>query len=156
MTVSVRYSQVVCLLIIVIGGIFWNASNELVYPAYVFPRIVLSLIFASAAVALIVDSTRARDPLPFFTSALLFAIVIAGTVVAYIVVIQYLGYYLTTAAYLFLTYLMVNRKKEGISLTLRFLAVAAVASIGVVAAIYVVFTVLLKINVPMLLPNGPF
>ncbi len=150
---TIRYAPTLYLLLIAVAALFWTQLDGLLYPADVFPRVVLVLVAGSAMVALI-QEFRAPGP-SVGDRRFLFACAVAASAAAYIWLITFIGYYLASTLYLMVLYPLVNIVKDGSPLTMRLLGTAGLATLVVISALYVVFTVLLKINVPMLFSDGP-
>lgn len=149
---TIRFAPVLFVVLIATAVVFWTQLDGLLYPAGVFPRFVLVILAGSAAISLVREFTGAATA-PVAGGRFLFACGIAVSAVAYIAVIGVLGFYVASAAYLMILYPLVNRVKDGRPLSLRLILNALAATVLVVGALYVVFTVLLRINVPMLVPN---
>jgi hypothetical protein len=150
---TIRFAPTLYLLIIAVAALFWTRLDGLLYPADVFPRVVLVLVAGSAIVALIQEFIA---PGPSVADRrFLFACAVAASAAAYIWLITFIGYYLASTLYLMVLYPLVNVAKDGSPLTMRLLTTAGLATLVVISALYVVFTVLLKINVPMLFSDGP-
>lgn len=151
---KLRLAPPIYLLLIGATVAFWSQLDALIYPADVFPRLVLVLVAVTAAIALIQDvaaggSEEAMD------RRFLFAFSVAIASGGYIWLITVIGYYVASALFLIVFYPVVNFAKDGAIPTPRLFMNATIATGFVIGAIYVVFALLLKINVPMLLVDGP-
>lgn len=151
---KIRIAPPLYLLLIGAAVAFWTELDGLIYPANVFPRFVLVLVGICAAIALIQD-LKAGGSEEAVDRRFLFACAIALAAAFYIWMITLIGYYPASALFLIVCYPLVHVAKDGVRRSGRLLLQAPLATAFVIGAIYLVFTILLKINVPMLLDNGP-
>lgn len=152
---AIRLGPILYLSLILLAVIFWTQLDGLLYPAGVFPRIILVVLAACSAIALIREIGTPEQH-PAVNRRTVFAFAIAASTVAYIYAITVIGFYPSSTLYLLILYPLVNIAKDGARLSRYLLAGTVSATAIVIGALYVVFTVLLRINVPMLLDNGPF
>lgn len=143
------YASGIYLIALTAVGVFWTQTNGLIYPAGVFPRIVLIVIAFTAAIALIRE-IRVPTVIRIMDRGFIFAICVSLSVAVYIAAVPKVGYYTASAVYLVLLYPVTMRVKDGRALTMRSLAAAFLTTAGVVASLYVVFSAMLKVNVPTL------
>lgn len=151
---KLRLAPPIYLLLIVTAVAFWSQLDGLIYPADVFPRVILVLVAVTAAIALIQDMTAGGSE-EAMDRRFLFALSVAVASGGYIWLITVIGYYIASALFLIIFYPLVNFAKDGVRPTPRLFVNASIATCFVIGAIYVVFSLLLKINVPTLLVDGP-
>lgn len=151
---AVRFGPIVYLSLIVLAVIFWTQLDGLVYPAGVFPRIILVVLAVCSAISLIREIV-VPEQRSVINRRVIFAFAVAASTVVYIYAITIIGFYLSSTIYLLLLYPLVNITKDGADFSWRIFIGTISTTTIVISALYIVFTVLLRINVPMLLENGP-
>ncbi|WP_436644423.1 tripartite tricarboxylate transporter TctB family protein [Microbaculum sp. FT89] len=152
---AVRFGLVVYLTLILIAVIFWTQLDGLLYPAGVFPRFILVVLAACSVISLIREVAAPKQQ-PAINKRVIFAFAIAGSTVVYIYAITIIGFYLSSTIYLLLLYPLVNIIKDGAGFSRRLFIGTISTTAIVISGLYIVFTLLLRINVPVLLANGPF
>ncbi|QIE56201.1 tripartite tricarboxylate transporter TctB family protein [Pikeienuella piscinae] len=146
----VTYASGVYLIAIAAVGVFWAQTANLMYPADVFPRMILAVIGLTAVIAL-VREIREPTETKVLNRGFIFALCVSASVAVYIAAVPTIGFYTASAVYLALLYPITMRIKDGQTLTLRSVGAAILTTAGVVTALYVVFSAMLKVNVPTLL-----
>lgn len=81
-----------------------------------------------------------------------FSVILA--VVAYVAMIIFAGYYVSTFTFLSIMYPIVSRVKDGKPVTVRGVLIGLSVSVVVTVLLYIIFSILLKVRVPDLLIGG--
>jgi len=105
-----------------------------------FPYLITGLAIVLATVILIKNLFKLgkkEEPLDFSNSGI--SLFMAGLLLAYIVAIEFIGFYLATPFYLYITMLILGQKSKKIVFSISLLFPAAV---------YLFFDILLKMEIP--------